>query len=75
MKTSTCRGCGAKIKWIQMTTGKWMPCDPELVEGKDLIGNDTLITEDGMLFKYDLDDVDGYVPHWATCPKAGEFRK
>lgn len=58
-KGSACRGCGLYIKWIKTAKGKDMPVDPTLV---------TLMTEKGKVVR-------GYVPHWATCSKAGDFRK
>lgn len=42
-----------------MSTGKQMPCDPK---------EQVLITKDGEVVR-------GFVPHWATCPYAQEFRK
>jgi len=53
-----CRGCGAEIIWLQTEKGKPMPCDP---------GKVTVVTEKGQV-------VSGYIPHWATCPKAKEFK-
>lgn len=56
---ATCKGCGAAIAWITTLKGKAMPCDPGAVN---------VVTEDGQLVR-------GYIPHWATCPKAGQFKR
>lgn len=55
-----CRSCGAKIKWIKTLRGKYMPCDPEKV---------TIVTMNtGRV-------IQGYIPHWATCPNAANHKK
>lgn len=54
-----CKGCGADIRFRQARSGKWMPCDPELV---------TILSKSG-------DVVTGYVPHFVTCPDADQFRR
>lgn len=80
---SLCKGCGISIDWIRMKTGKAMPVDPEPVmviegEGREVFATDegTTVTgrratpeeENGMLPV-------GFVPHWATCRRAGDFRR
>lgn len=74
---ATCKGCGAKIIWI----GK-MPCDPERVpywakekaKGKVVTPNGEVLSCE---FSGDPQKATGvgFVPHWSTCPRAGEFRK
>lgn len=81
---STCRGCGATIEWIRMKSGKAMPVDPEPVfveEG----GSQVFVTDEGDTItgrpinpeptedKASL--AVAFVPHWATCPEAGQFRR
>ena len=56
---SQCTGCGADIRWIKTVKGKSMPCNIEEV---------TIITKVGSIYR-------GFTPHWATCPKADEFRR
>lgn len=79
MKTTQCRGCGAQIKFIKTSRGKWMPVDPEPIHASDVREGDYLIGEDGELFKIlgesDQENDFGYVPHFATCPKADEFKR
>lgn len=52
-------GCGVYIEWVKTTAGKSMPVDPAGV---------TIVTKEG-------ETVRGYIPHWATCPKANQFKK
>ncbi|KKL57067.1 hypothetical protein LCGC14_2239150 [marine sediment metagenome] len=60
--SSKCRGCHQEIKWAEMPTGKKMPLDY-----KPLIM--VQVTEGiGEMIKV-------YMPHWATCPKAKDFKK
>lgn len=54
-----CRGCGAPMEWVKSTTGRNIPVDPKRV---------TVVLDDGQV-------VTGRVSHFATCPKAGEFRR
>lgn len=54
-----CRGCGQTIVWLRTHAGRPTPCDPKEV---------TLVADDGKVVK-------GRVSHFATCPKAGTFRK
>ena len=54
-----CKSCGADIIWIEMQSGKKMPCNSEKT---------TIVTEDGKT-------ITGYIPHWATCPNAQNFKK
>ena len=56
---SICKGCGAPIRFIKTPAGKSMPVNETPQK---------YVTEAGEV-------VTGYTPHWATCPKAQEFRK
>ena len=58
-KGGTCRGCGVYIEWIKTTAGKDMPVDPAEI---------TIVTATGETKR-------GFIPHWATCPKANQFKK
>lgn len=75
---SQCSGCGREIIWLRMKSGKHMPVDPEPVfvtEG----GKDAFITDEGERIMGTASETDmgtvGFVPHWATCQAAGQFRK
>lgn len=77
-----CKGCGAEIIWIMSPAGKVIPCDPiEVPYWKRSKANGKIVTPNGEVISCELyGDPEtvtgiGYVPHWATCPKAGEFRR
>ena len=78
---AVCKACGAEIIWIEMESGKHMPCDVGLVEYWDgLPGKSVLITDKGKvkhcnLSGYRKPDGLGRKPHWQTCPYAENFRK
>ena len=77
-----CRGCGRTIIWIRTQAGKSMPCDPEQVTyWKKVKAAEKVVTANGEVcscaFEGNPQEATGigYVPHWATCPKAGEFQR
>lgn len=81
-KPARCRGCKAAILWIQTPKQKWMPCDPELVTGRLVTmarqGDVILVREDGTTVPAIRAVgagalVEGYLPHWASCPKRKDF--
>lgn len=78
MKTTRCRGCGAEIRFMKTLKGNWTPVDPEPIHANDANEGDYLLTEEGELFKVlgesDQENDFGYVPHFATCPKAEKFK-
>lgn len=80
---SICRGCGASIDWITTTKGKSMPVDPEPVFIIEGAGKDRFVTDEGevilgrrALLEEESHDLPvAFVPHWKTCPNAGDFRR
>lgn len=79
---TTCKSCGAVIRWITMPSGKSMPVDYEPVtywEKPKAKGK--IVTPNGMIisceFSGDLQKATGvgFIPHWATCPKAAEHKR
>lgn len=70
----TCRGtdCGARIRWVPTPAGKSMPLDVdptpdgnvEIVDGLAIVHNEP----GGGLVPFE-----GWMPHFATCPNAGDF--
>ena len=57
-----CKACGAEILWVKTKNLKSMPLDAKphkMVQVKEGIG----------------EVIDVYMPHWATCTHAKEFRK
>lgn len=74
---ATCRGCGAPIIWI----GK-IPCDSEPVTyWQKAKAKGRVVTPNGEVlsceFEGDLNKATGigYKLHWASCPKADQFRR
>lgn len=77
-----CKACGASIVWIATQAGKNMPCDAELfIYWEDKKGKHTIITPNGETVRANIEgDMRlatgiGYIPHWATCPQASNFKK
>ena len=77
-----CRSCGAEIVFQRTRAGKSMPCDPRLVPfWADIRAKEKVITEDGDVVSCRLEGEPeemtnvGRIPHWATCPSAGQHRK
>lgn len=58
----TCKGCGASIFWMSMESGKKMPVD---AAPKKMV----------VVLALGCKLVDAYTPHWATCPKAANFKR
>jgi hypothetical protein len=59
---SKCKECEAEIRWLEMESGKMMPCEEKQSE-LILVGP----TGKGKLLF-------GYKPHWAQCPAAKLFK-
>ena len=79
---ATCKGCGAEIIWIRTLAGKSIPCDPVQVPyWEKPKGKGKVVTPNGEVLSCKFEGEPnkatgfGYVPHWGTCPRAGEFRK
>lgn len=80
---NTCAGCGATIIWIGTIGKRAMPCDPKQVTyWNTKKGHTTIVTPNGeTIAKAEIEgDLQkatgiGYIPHWATCPVAGKFKK
>jgi hypothetical protein len=89
MPRPTCKGCGAIVRWITTTAGKPMICDPEKLQEwvtdtpRQTAPKITLVTSDGQMetgwqasvIVSGSRSIEGYVPHWATCPKAKDFKR
>lgn len=69
---ATCKRCDGWITWVTTPEGKYLPCNLPLMRGD---GMTTLVTEGGRIMPKASAAYKGYVPHWATCPHADEFRK
>ena len=82
MRNCICKGCGASIVWIGLQSGKSMPCDASPIYYKEhKTGKDKIVTPNGIVITCEIvtdpDEADGYgyKSHFATCTKAGSFRK
>lgn len=80
IKTVPCRACDAPMTWATTSSGKSMPLNAE----PDPAGNvEVRVGELGLAVlevhppgQPPLASVGVmYMPHWATCPNADEFRK
>lgn len=77
----TCKACGAQIVWAKTEKGKLIPLDFDIVPYKPVKGGkERIFTMDGKIVAAEYADgqkdaQQGRVPHWATCPKADQFRK
>ena len=77
-----CQGCGAQIIWIKTKSGKSMPVNATVRKywQKDKAAG-KVVTADGEVLSCEFEGVPGtetgvgYISHFATCPKAGKFRK
>lgn len=86
--TPTCRGCHARIRWITTRNGRPMPVDPEKLSewvtahARSGARKLTLVAADGaMLTGWQASvitpgsrSIEGYLPHWASCPQAQAFK-
>lgn len=78
---SKCKGCGAEIIWRKTESGKSMPCDIRPVFYiPSQFGSDRVLTYNGKIINCNITSDPkeakgiGFIPHWATCPKAFVFK-
>jgi hypothetical protein len=57
-KPAICKGCGAEIAFVKSQAGKMIPVNARYT---------TVVTDDGTTVR-------GRVSHFATCPRAEQFR-
>lgn len=79
---SKCRGCGQRIIFVKMKSGKSMPVNEAFVNYKKVDGGkDRIVTPNGDVVScisgVSAREADGYgyVSHFATCPSATRHRK
>ena len=79
---STCRGCGRPVLWVETSTGKRMPLDPETSATGNVVLEQASSSEGPLgafrahvLRRGEVWPGDRYVAHFATCPKAEQFRR
>lgn len=83
--SSRCSSCGAYVKWIKMTSGKYMPVDDVPIRyihaphrGDMVFVTERGTVERGFVAKEDESVIPvsvGYQSHFATCPNADSHRK
>lgn len=79
---SKCKDCGAEIVWRKTNSGKSMPCDARPVFYiPSQFGSDKVLTSDGKIINCNINvnpheakGKFGFIPHWATCPKAFVYK-
>lgn len=76
-----CKSCGRPITFVETPNGKYMPCDTKTVFYlPDEEGPDKIVTGDGYVIACTIlpgathGALVGLLPHWASCPKAGQHR-
>jgi len=69
--TSKCKSCGAPVKWIKSTRGKWMIVDAEPIPA--MLG-EIRTFEDGSV-RQAVEGEIGYIDHHSTCPDAAKYRR
>lgn len=73
-QTATCRGCGARIIWMPTAKGKAMPVDAKPnPDGNMILRNGALLF--GATAEHLRDGEQLRMPHWATCPQSGKFKR
>lgn len=69
---STCKSCGAPVKWVKTTGGTPMPLDPVPVPD----GNVVLCLGVASVLREDRNpEVERWNAHFVTCPHAAQHRK
>jgi hypothetical protein len=69
MQTAKCRGCGAEIVWAVSELGRKIPLDIEGTRGFRLIPGGSRNLEQPEAVSTVI-----FQSHFATCPKADQFR-
>ncbi len=82
--SATCRSCRQPVRWVETTTGRKMPLDPEPVEDGNVVETDVL--HEGTSLERVIVRVLAlgtppppdrllYRSHFATCPNAAQHRQ
>lgn len=77
---STCRFCGAKIRWITTTKGKYMPVNPDGIDPDTMKPGEVFVNDFGEVARAEnivsKHTSTWYISHFATCPDAKKkYRK
>jgi len=73
-------GCGVALVFVRTPNGKNIPCEADSlrVYHPDRDRGENVVTLDGRAGQMGVrwtEPVEGYLPHWAKCPKAGDWRR
>lgn len=78
---STCKGCGALIRWVKTTTGQNAPMERDDAglwvirsAGRDDSGYERFVAQHVGSVAVSPGE-QRYTNHFATCPRASEFRR
>ena len=82
MSRGKCRGCSAQVLWVEMESGKKMPCDPQMITywAKDGAPG-KIVTPNGEVVSCEFEGDPatatgiGYISHFSTCSQARELRR
>lgn len=73
-----CRSCGAEVKWVELSSGKYHPCDPGKVHIDTIPGSAKLVTDAGKIISHKdnvpFEEGYGYQSHFSSCPDADDWR-
>jgi|LGOV01.1.fsa_nt_gb ssDNA-binding Zn-finger/Zn-ribbon topoisomerase 1 len=74
-----CPTCGDPIVYIELKTGKLVPCDTNTLRTYDPVADAkvvivTPIGQVGAMGKRFTKPTKGYRPHWSRCPRANDWR-
>ena len=71
--TTTCRSCRARIRFVPTVTDRLMPLDAEPNPDGNVEIHDghAVVLEQPTIF----DTGERWMPHWASCPDAEQWRK
>jgi len=80
---SACRSCGAPVLWAVTTSGRRIPLDAAPAPDGAIVATGRYVpTDRGATMEVVVDrqasllDVEArWVPHWATCPHADDWRR
>lgn len=82
---SSCRSCGAEVRWAHTANGRAMPLDAEPVPDGNVVYTGRDVRNDRGVARPEVrveaqppmfdDGQPRYVSHFATCPNADQWRK
>ena len=69
---SSCRSCGAEIRFVLTTTGKRMPIDAEPRPDGNLVLREGVVRP---FVPHVSTDTERWVSHFSTCPQSRDWRR